>query len=141
MLIASRSRSAIDALKRDLSSKFEMKDLGEAKKVLGMEITRDRRVGRVSLTEKGYLQKVLQRFNIGKDAKSVSTPLAPHFKLSATMSTKNVEERKYITHVPYASAVGSLIYMLWCVQDQICHKLSLWSVDICMIRDRVIGRQ
>ena len=28
MLIASRSRSAIDALKRDLSSEFEMKSLG-----------------------------------------------------------------------------------------------------------------
>ena len=102
MLIASRSRSAIDAVKRDLSSEFEMKDLGEGRKVLGMEITRDRRVGRVSLTQKGYLQKVLQRFNIGKDAKSVSTPLSPHFKLFAKMSPKNVEEREYMTHVPYA---------------------------------------
>ena len=64
ILIASKSRSAIDTLKRDLSSEFEMKDLGEAKKVLGMEITRDRRSGKVSLTQKGYLQKVLQRFNI-----------------------------------------------------------------------------
>ena len=57
MLIASRSRSTIDALKRDLSSEFEMKDLCEARKVLGMEITRDRRVGRVSLTQKGYLKR------------------------------------------------------------------------------------
>ena len=32
MLIASKSRSAIDKLKKDLSSKFEMKDLGEAKR-------------------------------------------------------------------------------------------------------------
>ena len=32
MLIASRSRSAIDSLKKTLSSEFEMKDLGEAKK-------------------------------------------------------------------------------------------------------------
>ena len=38
MLIASKSRSVIDKLKKDLSSKFEMKDLGEAKKVLGMKI-------------------------------------------------------------------------------------------------------
>ena len=82
ILIASKSRSAIDTLKRDLSSEFEMKDLGEAKKMLGIEITRDRRSGKVSLTRKGYLQNVLQRFNIGKDTKSVSTPLAPHFKLS-----------------------------------------------------------
>ena len=50
MLIASKSKSAIDTLKRDLSSEFEMKDLGEVKKVLGMKITRDRRSGKVSLT-------------------------------------------------------------------------------------------
>ena len=41
MLIASKSRSTIDKLKKDLSFKFEMKDLDEAKKVLGMEIERD----------------------------------------------------------------------------------------------------
>jgi len=37
MLIVSKSRSVIDKLKKDLSSEFEMKDLGEAKKVLGLE--------------------------------------------------------------------------------------------------------
>jgi len=38
MLIAFKSISAIDKLKKDLSFKFEMKDQGEAKKVLGIEI-------------------------------------------------------------------------------------------------------
>jgi len=41
ILIASRSRSAIDKLKKYLSFKFEIKNLGEARKVLGMEIERD----------------------------------------------------------------------------------------------------
>ena len=127
MLIASKSRSAIDTLKRDLSSEFEMKDLGEAKKVLGMEITRDRRVGKVSLTQKGYLQKVLQRFNISNDTKSVSTSLAPHFKLSATMSPKTVEEREYITRVPYASAVGSLMYAMVCTRPDLSQAFSMVS--------------
>jgi len=67
MLIAFKSRSAIDKLKKDLSSEFEMKDLGEAKKMLDMEIERDRRSGKVSLTQKRYSQKVLQRFNINGD--------------------------------------------------------------------------
>jgi len=58
-----------------------MKNLSEAKKVLGMEIERGRRSSEVSLTQKGYLQKVLQGFNINGATKSVSTPLAPHFKL------------------------------------------------------------
>jgi len=55
MLITSRSRSTIDKLKKDLSSKFEMKDLSEAKKVLDMEIERDMKSGKVCLTQKGYL--------------------------------------------------------------------------------------
>jgi len=38
MHIASKSRYVIDKMKKDLSSEFEMKDLGEEKKVLGMEI-------------------------------------------------------------------------------------------------------
>jgi len=59
---------------KDLSSEFEMKDLGEVKKVLGMEIKRARRSDKMSLTQKGYLKKVLQRFNIDGDTKSVRTP-------------------------------------------------------------------
>jgi len=41
MLIASKSISAVDKLKKDLSFEFETKDLGEAKKMLGMEIEQD----------------------------------------------------------------------------------------------------
>ena len=78
MLTASKNRSAINKLKKD---EFEMKDLSEAKKMLGMKIERDRKSDKVSLIQKGYLQKVLQRFNINGDTKSVSTSLAPHFKL------------------------------------------------------------
>jgi len=41
MFIAFKSRFIIDKLKKDLSSEFEMKNLGEANKVQGMEIERD----------------------------------------------------------------------------------------------------
>jgi len=54
MLIASKSRSVIDRLKKQLFFEFEMKDLDEAKKVLGMKIKRDRNSGKVRLTQKGY---------------------------------------------------------------------------------------
>jgi len=72
-------------LKKDLSFEFEMKDLGEAKKVLGMEIEREWKSGKISLTQMGYLKKVFQKFNINDDIKSESTPLTPHFKLKATL--------------------------------------------------------
>jgi len=41
MLIASKDKSLISKLKSQLSKEFEMKDLGTAKKILGMEIQRD----------------------------------------------------------------------------------------------------
>ena len=59
MLTASKNRSSINKLKVQLSSEFEMKDLGEARRILVMQIERDRVKRRVSLTQKAYLQKVL----------------------------------------------------------------------------------
>ena len=38
MLLASKSKVEIDRLKAQLSQKFEMKDLGEAKKIMGTKI-------------------------------------------------------------------------------------------------------
>jgi len=56
MLIASKSKSAIDKLKKDLSSEFKMKDLSEAKRMLDMKIERDQKGGKVRLMQKGYLK-------------------------------------------------------------------------------------
>ena len=50
MLIASMSQIEIEKLKSQLNREFEMKDLDEAKKILGMEISRDRKLGRLSLS-------------------------------------------------------------------------------------------
>ena len=43
-----------------------MKDLRETKKILGMEITRDRDSGRLWLSQENYILKVLERFNMTK---------------------------------------------------------------------------
>ena len=69
-----------------------MKNLDEAKKVLDMEIERDQKGGKICLHKRGLLN-ILQKFNINGDTKLVSTPLALHFKLKATISPTTVEER------------------------------------------------
>ena len=96
MLIAAKSQVEIDRLKAQLSKEFEMKDLGEAKKLLGMESNRDKERGKIWLSHKQYLQKVLQRFGIHEDTKPISTPLAPHLKLSSRLSPTTDEEREYM---------------------------------------------
>ena len=79
MLIAGGSKRDIDKLKWELSKEFEMKDLGAAKQILGMRITTNN--GVLKLSQEEYVKKVLRRFSIG-EAKLVSTPLATDFKLS-----------------------------------------------------------
>ena len=82
---------------------------------------------RVSLNQKGYLQKLLQKFNVGDDAKTVSVPLAPHFMLSAKMSPKTVEDREYMKNVPYVSVVGSLMYAMVCTRPDLSQAVSMVS--------------
>ncbi|KAF2289275.1 hypothetical protein GH714_033772 [Hevea brasiliensis] len=66
-----------------------MKDLGATKKILGMEITRDRSVGKLFLSQQAYVEKVLKSL-IMNNARPVTVPLAAHFKLSADMSPKKM---------------------------------------------------
>ena len=76
------------------------------------------------MTQKRYLKKVLQKFNIN-DTDSVSTPLTPYFKLKATMSPTTAKEREYMTHMPYASAVDSLMYAMVCIRLDLLQAVSM----------------
>ena len=73
------------------------------------------------------MKKLLQKFSINGDIKFVSTSLAPYFKLKATMSPTTVEEREYMTHVSYASAVGILMYAVMCTRHDLSQAVSMVS--------------
>ena len=111
MLIAGGSKRDIDKLKRELSKEFEMKDLGAAKQILGMRITKNSGVLRLSQEE--YMKNVLSRFNMGEE-KPVTTHLATDFKLSKKQSPTTKEEQDHVAKVSYASAIGSLMYAMVC---------------------------
>ena len=80
MLIAARNKIHIQKLKAQLKKELDMKDLGEAKKILRMEITRDRCSSRLWLSQESYVLKVLERLNMTK-ARPVTTLLVDHFKI------------------------------------------------------------
>jgi len=113
-------------LKEQLGSAFEMKDLGAAKRILSMEISRDRPNRKLFLSQKEFAGKVIRRFGMEK-VKIVSTPLATHFKLSGAMSLKSEHEKKYMENVPYSSAVGSLMYLMVCTRPNIAQVISVVS--------------
>ena len=99
MLIAAKSKEETKTVKAQFNNEFEMKDLGAAKKILGIEIMRDRVAGRLSLSRKGYIEKVLRRFNM-QNEKPITTPLAAHLRLSSTLCPQSDEEVDYMSRVP-----------------------------------------
>jgi hypothetical protein len=126
MLIVGRDTSKIDKLKEELSTSFSMKDLGSAKQILGMKISRDRKNGKLWLSQESYIEKLLDRFNMSK-AKPVSSTLAGHLKLSSKQSPTSEKEKEEMKKVPYASAVGSLMYAMVCTRPDIAHAVGVVS--------------
>ena len=69
---------------------------------------------------------MLSRFRVN-DAKPRTTPLANHFKLLKEQSPKTAEEHEHMALVPYASAVGSLMYAMVCTIPDIAHAVGVVS--------------
>ena len=126
MLIAAKSMCQVNRLKSLLHKEFEMRDLGAAKKILGIEIRRDREARKLWLSQKNYIRKVLEKFSM-LDAKPVSTPLANHFRLSSSQCPRNEEEIENMSKIPYASAVGCLMYVMVCTRPDLAHAVSTVS--------------
>lgn len=106
-LIASKNLQNIEDLKLKLNMEFEMKDLRNAQRIIGMDINRDEDRRILSLTQTSYLNKVLIKYKMNT-TKPSSTPLNQSVKLSCSQSPATLEEEKPMVSVPYASAVGSI---------------------------------
>jgi len=96
MLIAAEHKFDVQKLKGLLSAEFEIKDLGPAKKILGLEIYRDRSQNKLFLSHKGYIQKILSRFDMST-AKPIDTPSAANAHLSIAFAPKTTEEKEYMS--------------------------------------------
>ncbi|KAH9684673.1 DNA (cytosine-5)-methyltransferase 1B [Citrus sinensis] len=115
MLIACNQKEEIKKLKVELSTEFEMKDLGAATKILGMQIIRDRESKVLYLSQADYVKKVLTKFNM-EDSKPVSTHLSAHFQLSKSLEPTTDDDFNYMREIPYSSAVGSIMYAMVCTR-------------------------
>ena len=84
------------------------------------------------------VEKVLERFDMSK-SKSVSTPLANHFILSAEQNPKSAEELKDMAEVPYASAVGCLMYAMVCTRPDLAQAVSQVSKYMSNPGRKILG--
>eukprot|EP00253_Pinus_taeda_P025921 PITA_25921 len=126
MLLVSKSIEEINRLKTQMARTFDMKDLGAARQILGMEIFRDMGNGKLWLSQQKYVEKILLRFGMN-NVKPVSIPLASHFKLSSNLCPNTDEEKDYMSRIPYANVVGCLMYAMVCTRPDISHAVGVVS--------------
>ena len=118
ILLASSDLGLLGETKEYLSKNFHMADMGEANYVIGIEIFRDRSRGVLGLSLKGYIDRVLERFNMQSCSSGIA-PILKGDKLSKMQCPRNNMEREQMKKIPYASAVGSLMYAQTCTRSDI----------------------
>ena len=118
ILLASSDVGLLLETKKFLSSNFDMKDLGEASFVLGIEIHRDRTKGVLGLSQKAYLEKVLKRYSMHM-CKSSPAPIVKGDRFGKFQCPRNQYEIDQMKVFPYASAVGSLRYAQVCTRPNL----------------------
>ena len=127
ILLASSDVGLLRETKIFLSSKFDMKDLGNAFFVLGIQIYRDRSRGILGLSQKSYIDKVLSRFGMSNCAPR-DTPMAKGDKFSLHQCPKNELERKAMQRFPYVLAIGSLMYAQVCMRSDIAYIVGMLGI-------------
>ena len=72
-------------------------------------------------------------------SKPVRTLLVAHFKLSLKECPRTEEEVKHMSHIPYSSAIGSLMYATMCARPNLSHAVRLESRFIGKLRKGTLG--
>ncbi|GKB70377.1 retrovirus-related pol polyprotein from transposon TNT 1-94, partial [Tanacetum coccineum] len=81
----------------------------------------------------GCVWKVLEKFNI-KDVEARCQPLGDHFKLSKKQAPKTEASRRRMAKVPYASAVGSVMYTMEAVKWLLRYLKGISKATLCFSR-------
>ena len=79
------------------------------------------------LSQESYIETVLRRFSM-QDAKKGFLPFRHGIHLSQEMCPKTTSEIAEMRRIPYASAVGSLMYAMLCTRPDICFVVGMVAV-------------
>ena len=113
ILIIGNDVGMMTTVKTWLSKNFSMKDLGEASYILEIQIYRDRSKRMLGLSHSMYIEQIVKKFGM-KNSKRGLIPMRHGIILSRSMAPKTPEDRSCMNKIPYASAIGSIIYAMLC---------------------------
>ena len=126
ILLIGNDIPTLQNVKSWLGKCFSMKDLGEAAYIIGIKIYRDRSKRLIGLSQSAYIDKVLKLFSM-QDSKRGYLPMSHGITLSKSQCPKTKDERERTSKIPYASAIGSIIYAMLCTRPDVSYALSITS--------------
>ncbi|GJR03430.1 zinc finger, CCHC-type containing protein [Tanacetum coccineum] len=117
MLIFGTDQDHVDLTKKNLSSSFSMKDIGEADGILGIRIKHES--NRIAISQSHYIEKVLKKFNYF-DCTPVSTPMDTSKKLMPNNG-------QVVSQLEYSRVIGYLMYVMTCTRPDIAFAVGKLS--------------
>ena len=126
ILLIGNDIPTLQSVKSWLGKCFSMKDLGEAAYILGIKIYRDRSQQLLVLSQSGYIDKVLKRFSM-QHSKRGFLPMSHGIKLNKYQCPTTKDERERMDKIPYASAIGSIMYAMLCTRPDVSYALIMTS--------------
>lgn len=126
LLITGSTPTLIEDAKRTLHSHFKMKDLGDLRYFLGIEVMRSK--GGILLNQRKYSLKLISEVGLS-GARPASTPLETNHKLTIVdfdihMGIKNDLELEDV--LGYQKLIGKVIY-LTIIRPDICFAVQVFS--------------
>nr|GEV67540.1 hypothetical protein [Tanacetum cinerariifolium] len=85
----------------------------EATLILGIKIYRDMLKRLIGLSQNAYMDKIFKRYRMDNSKRSY-IPMQERIDLNKTQGDSTPEEVKRMRNVPYASAMGSIMYAIRC---------------------------
>ena len=127
-LFLTREKQQIAKCRRELTAKFEMKDLGSLHYFLSLEVWQN--LGEIFLSQGKYIVDVLERFGM-MDCKSMSTPMVSNLKKlnDSDFGSDSIDPTMY------RQLIGSLLYLVHTRLD-ICFTVSALSQFMADPRQR-----
>lgn len=120
IIVMSGDLQAVVQFGADLGKRFDMKDVGELKRCLGMDFMQDR--SGIKVHQRTYITDLLERFGM-QDCRPVATPLDVGTKLTNADPWSVADGQK----LPYRELVGGLLYLSVATRPDVAHAASLLS--------------
>lgn len=117
MILAGKNKAKIDSIKRELSSRIDIKDLGKLIHFLGVSVVQNDQG--TWMGQPAYTERLLEKMKMS-DCKPVQTPLN-----SGSQLVKTADNEEPLNQHLYQSLIGSLMYLATSTRPDIAYSVGV----------------